>query len=144
MVDTQLLVEWKNESNESQNSGRSYDRNGKAGKGRCSCGKMSSALGYYACGEFLQVADDRSRYGIWNHGLWASVQRADLRGRLQLVGVCVKKTGQKRRLRWGQRGKSKESKLSGSFTKWTVTVLNPWDQWEKGKKSQELKASFHA
>lgn len=62
---------------------------------------MNSVLGYYACGEFLQVADERPRYGIWSHGLWASVWRDDLQRTLIAGGRVCEKDRAERRLRQG-------------------------------------------
>lgn len=33
----------------------------------------------YACGEFLQVADERPRHGIWSHGLGPQYGGGDFR-----------------------------------------------------------------
>lgn len=53
---------------------------GKMGK-EVFCGKMNSALGYYACGEFYRWLDERPRHGIWSHGLGPQYG-GDLRGLL--------------------------------------------------------------
>lgn len=64
MVGTQIFVEGKNESKGLQRGDRSHDRSVQAGKGRCSCGKISSALDHYACCVGLQLAHERPRLSI--------------------------------------------------------------------------------
>ena len=47
------------------------------------------------------MADERPRYGIWSHGLWASVWRDDLQRTLIAGGRVCEKDRAERRLRQG-------------------------------------------